>query len=118
MITGWPVSCQEVSHAFGLDHQDEVFTNADPGTCMDYSNNPVPNQHPNPHDFEQLAAIYRHLETTTTIGAQTAAAAAADTGDCPAQWGRPVKFDQQGRSTVFERIDGPGPAAGDFKRAP
>lgn len=100
------VSCQEVGHTFGLDHQDENFTNADLGTCMDYSNNPVPNQHPNAHDFEQLATIYQHLDTSTTIGAQTAAVAA--TGDSPAEWGRPVKFDRQGRPNVFERIDGPG----------
>lgn len=94
-----------------------MFTNADAGTCMDYSNNPVPNQHPNAHDCKQLATIYHHPGTTTTIGAQTAAAA-AEAGDSSAKWGRPVKFDKQGRSTVFERIGGPGPAAGDFKRAP
>ena len=101
------VSCQEVGHTLGLDHQDEVFTNADLNTCMDYSNNPVPNQHPNAHDYEQLATIYQHLDTTTTVSAQTVAAA-ADVGDSPATWGRPIRFDRQGRPNVFERIDGPG----------
>ena len=100
------VSCQEVGHTLGLDHQDEVFTNPDLNTCMDYSNNPVPNQHPNAHDYEQLLTIYQHLDTTTTISAQTAAV--AEIGDSPAEWGRPVKFDQQGRPNVFERSDGPG----------
>ena len=101
------VSCQEVGHTLGLDHQDEVFTNADLNTCMDYSNNPEPNQHPNAHDYEQLATIYQHLDTTTTVSAQTVAAA-ADVGDSPATWGRPIRFDRQGRPNVFERIDGPG----------
>ncbi len=59
------VMCQEVGHVFGLDHQSE-----DPeinlGTCMDYYK--VPNLGPNDHDYEQLAAIYSHLDNTTTIG--------------------------------------------------
>lgn len=101
------VSCQEVGHTLGLDHQDEDFTNADLNTCMDYSNNPEPNQHPNAHDYEQLLTIYGHLDTTTTISAQTVAAA-ADVGDSPATWGRPIHFDRQGRPNIFERIDGPG----------
>lgn len=62
------VSCQEVGHAFGLDHQDENFSNANLGTCMDYTNNPSTNQHPNAHDYEQLETIYAHLDSTTTVG--------------------------------------------------
>lgn len=62
------VMCQEAGHTFGLDHQDEIFTNDDLGTCMDYSNNPTANQHPNLHDYEQLEVIYAHLDTSTTVG--------------------------------------------------
>jgi hypothetical protein len=62
------VSCQEVGHAFGLDHQDENFSNANLGTCMDYTNNPSTNQHPNQHDYDQLVSIYSHLDSTTTVG--------------------------------------------------
>jgi hypothetical protein len=58
------VMCQEVGHTFGLDHQDENFTNANLDTCMDYTNDPSSNQHPNQHDFDQLASIYAHLDTT------------------------------------------------------
>ena len=101
------VSCQEVGHTFGLDHQDTVFTNPNLNTCMDYTNDPSTNQHPNAHDFEELATIYAHLDTTTTIGAQTAASV-ADVGDDAAAWGRPIRFDRQGRPDVYERIDGPG----------
>src|SRR5262245_26631587 len=47
--TAWRnlVSCQEVGHTFGLDHQDEIFDNANLNTCMDYTNSPESNQHPN-----------------------------------------------------------------------
>ena len=34
------VMCQEVTHDFGLDHQDEIFNNANLGSCMDYTNDP------------------------------------------------------------------------------
>jgi len=61
------VMCQEVGHTFGLDHQDE--SGADFQTCMDYADAPdADNMHPNFHDYEQLAAIYSHLDSSTTIG--------------------------------------------------
>lgn len=63
------VMCQEVGHTFGLDHQDENFDNPNLGTCMDYTSNPSTNQHPNQHDYDQLQAIYAHLDSTTTVGA-------------------------------------------------
>ena len=56
------VMCQEVGHDFGLDHQDENFNNANLGTCMDYTNDPSTNQHPNAHDWEELDIIYAHLD--------------------------------------------------------
>jgi hypothetical protein len=65
------VACQEIGHDFGLDHQDENFNNANLGTCMDYTNNPSTNQHPNQGDLDQLTCIYdpasagRTLSTTT-----------------------------------------------------
>ncbi len=49
--------CQEVGHTLGLDHQDEVFDNPNLETCMDYTNDPSTNQHPNAHDYDQLATI-------------------------------------------------------------
>ena len=61
--------CQEVGHTFGLDHQDENFNNANLGTCMDYTNDPSTNQHPNKHDYDELITIYSHLDSTTTVGA-------------------------------------------------
>ena len=61
------VTCQEVGHIFGLGHQDENFGNAPLETCMDYTDpDPSPNQHPNQHDFDQLEAIYAHLDSVNT----------------------------------------------------
>lgn len=60
------VMCQELAHTFGLDHQDEEFANANLGTCMDYTNNPLgppSNERPNTHDYEELEAIYAHTGT-------------------------------------------------------
>lgn len=66
------VVCQEVGHVFGLGHQDE--SGADYGTCMDYHSNPdAENTHPNRHDYEMLASIYAHTDSTTTIGASSGA---------------------------------------------
>ncbi len=68
------VMCQEVGHTFGLGHQDE--SGASLNTCMDYYHNADANDtlstHPNDHDYEELAIIYAHLDSTTTIGAASA----------------------------------------------
>lgn len=56
------VMCQEVGHTYGLDHQDEDFNNPNLGTCMDYTNDWSTNQHPNQHDYDELALIYNHTD--------------------------------------------------------
>ena len=103
------VMCQEVGHDFGLDHNDEDFNNTPTGTCMDYSNDPEPNQHPNAHDYEQLAAIYSHTDTTNTAvsssGPANSAAAALHGQD---EWGRAVRLTSDGRPVIFERELGQG----------
>jgi len=63
------VMCQEVGHTLGLDHQDVIFDNSNLGTCMDYTNNPESNQHPNQHDYDELVTIYTHVDSTTTVNA-------------------------------------------------
>ncbi len=93
--------CQEVGHTFGLDHQDEVFDNSPLGTCMDYTNDPTPNQHPNQHDYDQLELIYAHLDTITTIN-QTVSAQANGEFHNRSEWGRQLK--NNGRVAVFERL--------------
>ena len=55
------VACQELGHNVGLDHQDEDFTNASLYSCMDYQDPPY--AWTNAHDFEELEAIYAHLDS-------------------------------------------------------
>lgn len=104
------VMCQEVGHTLGLDHNDETFDNTPTGTCMDYSNDPEPNQHPNAHDYEQLEAIYAHLDSRNTVDQSAPAVAAAGGFDHPAQWGTLIRTSAQGRKATYVRALGPGQA--------
>jgi hypothetical protein len=101
------VSCQEVGHTFGLDHQDENFTNANLNTCMDYTNQPTSNQHPNEHDYAQLETIYAHLDSTTTVGASSASAANR-VGNAPSSWGRLVSGSRSHGQGTYVRDFGHG----------
>lgn len=100
------VMCQEVGHTLGLDHQDTNFGNPNLDTCMDYTNYPSTNQHPNQHDYDELVTIYTHLDTTTTVGQSTtgAGAAAGSNND----WGREVADPHDGRTSVYVRDLGAG----------
>ena len=102
------VTCQEVGHTFGLDHQDEDFNNANLGTCMDYTNDPGTNQHPNQHDYDQLVTIYSHTDSTTTVGAAVPSDAAADAvGNDAGTWGRLVEGSRAaGHSTYVRDVGG------------
>ncbi|HEY4501638.1 MAG TPA: hypothetical protein VJJ20_01050 [Candidatus Paceibacterota bacterium] len=98
------VVCQEIGHTFGLAHQDESFSNANLGSCMDYTNLPDTNQHPNSHDYAQLESIYAHLDTSNTTTQQKASAPAATDTD-PSSWGRAARSERPerpGRESVFE----------------
>ena len=113
--TAWRnlVMCQEVGHIFGLDHQDENFSNPNLGTCMDYTNSPSSNQHPNGHDYEQLQIIYAHTDGGAAL---SAAADASDAPpamkqlalDGPGQWGRVVARYDDGRPRLYELDFGRG----------
>ena len=76
------VICQEIGHTFGLDHQST--TGASLNTCMDYYHNTSASDtlstHPNQHDYDELATIYAHLDSTTTVGASAGTAPAAAAG--------------------------------------
>lgn len=103
------VTCQEIGHDYGLGHQDEDFSTDLTRSCMDYTSLPAGNEHPDAHDYEQLETIYNHQESAVGLpGPGNGAAADADPGDTPAEWGRPIHFDRQGRPDYFERIDAPG----------
>lgn len=114
------VTCQEIAHDIGLAHQDETFANTNLGSCMDYTDDPdggaggsssndPSNEHPNSHDFSQIASIYNHNDSFTTLAAlwdaqvqalsvpQSIEEILADAG----QWGTPVRWDSAGRPIVF-----------------
>lgn len=99
------VMCQEVGHTLGLDHQDEIFDNSNLGTCMDYTNDPIPNQHPNQHDYDELEAIYAHLDNITTVS-QTKASNANGNFDNRSDWGKELK--NNGKTALYERDFGGG----------
>jgi hypothetical protein len=101
------VTCQEVGHTFGLDHQDENFNNANLGTCMDYTNDPSTNQHPNKHDYDELVIIYSHLDSYTTIGAALPKSARATGGDAQG-WGRVVEGSRASGHSTYVRDLGSG----------
>ncbi|HDY73054.1 MAG TPA: hypothetical protein ENH86_00575 [Candidatus Jorgensenbacteria bacterium] len=118
------VMCQEVGHTFGLGHQDEDFSNANLGTCMDYTNDPdgtlfgqLDNQHPNQHDLDMMTEIYAHLNSTDSgsgpgkgngkgngggKGKPSLAGANIDLND-PSSWGQAIKQDAQGNNSLFQR---------------
>lgn len=105
--------CQEVGHTLGLDHQDEDFSNGPLGTCMDYSNDPEPNQHPNWHDYQQLESIYNHLDGNTTVSQSAAQGqmppAMADIDfEGPRQWGKLIRTLNHGRTALYELDFGGG----------
>lgn len=103
------VMCQEVGHVFGLDHQDENFNNTNLGTCMDYTDDPSSNQHPNTHDYEELEDIYSHLDSFTSLQfasakvpfGRTVSAAVLDDLETRSSWGKTVR--DNGHVAVFER---------------
>ena len=101
------VTCQEVGHTFGLDHQDEIFDNPNLGTCMDYTNDPSTNQHPNQHDYDELVTIYSHLDSTTTVGASTPSNH-PQVGNDEASWGHRVEGSRSAGHATYVRDFGDG----------
>lgn len=109
------VMCQEVGHTLGLDHQDEIVDNKNLGTCMDYTNDPsgslynqLSNQHPNQHDYEELAYIYAHTDSSTTTASFSESMASGEDLNSPAAWGKRIRKSADGRLAVYERDLGKG----------
>lgn len=106
------VICQEVGHIFGLDHQSTSGESLN--TCMDYyhnvSDNDTQSTHPNQHDYDQLAKIYKHKDRFTTIGASVPAGTPAGwaNADVHAQenWGTVVS--SNARESLYVRDFGSG----------
>lgn len=103
------VMCQEVGHTLGLGHTSEDGSSQK--TCMDYSNDPASTL-PNLHDYEELALIYAHLDSTTTISAAKSAGASAlaQGGDFEnaSEWGRAIRYSSDGKPSLYARDLGRG----------
>lgn len=106
------VMCQEIGHTLGLDHQDEDFANTNLNTCMDYTNDPSTNQHPNLHDYDMLESIYAHIDSVnTSLFILSATAAGKNNADMSldvdalnqSSWGEVVKSDARGRHSQYQR---------------
>lgn len=65
------VMCQEIGHVFGLGHTSEDGSTQN--TCMDYSQS-LTSQSPNAHDYQQLEAIYAHVDAYNSFITSGAAA--------------------------------------------
>jgi hypothetical protein len=113
------VTCQELGHNIGLDHQDEDFNNTSLESCMDYQDPPFPTA--NAHDFGQLGTIYGHVDSYDSYlklgggdGGGTCNAppgkgcnksnAGQDNGDTG--WG--ISLGRRGHRETFIRIDPDG----------
>lgn len=113
------VTCQELGHNVGLDHQDEDFNNTSLLSCMDYQDPPF--EYANAHDFDQLETIYGHLDSYNSYagsggdgdggGCNSPAGkgcnkAREGQGDTERGWG--VSLGRQGHKEKFLRIDPDG----------
>ena len=107
------VICQEIGHTLGLDHQSTDGSSLN--TCMDYYHNTsasdTKSTHPNQHDYDELATIYTHLDSFTTIGSSTnnlpPNVANGDFSD-PSTWGQLMSTSDHGRAALYERDFGGG----------
>jgi hypothetical protein len=101
------VTCQEIGHDYGLGHQDEDFNTDATTSCMEYTNIPSGNEHPDTHDYNQLLSIYNHLEAASATSPGATAPALA-IGNTMKDWGRVIGTDKQGHWNKFERELGNG----------
>lgn len=104
------VACQEIGHDYGLGHVDEDFNTDATTSCMEYTSNPQGNEHPYAHDYQELETIYSHADSTNFAVVRPGRSASAPPfsdaesipGNGPAEWGRAVHYDAQGRPDLFE----------------
>ena len=111
------VTCQELGHTVGLDHQDEDFNNQSLFTCMDYQDPPT--DVPNAHDYEQLETIYGHRDSYNSYAGGSGGGGACNAppgkgcnkADAPQDppgnaWG--LSLGRRGQKEKFLRIDPDG----------
>ena len=75
---------------------------------MDYTSDPASNQHPNSHDYDELATIYAHTDNTNTATDGIGKGKPANVGqdidlNDPSAWGKAVKQDARGNNSLYKR---------------
>ena len=112
------VTCQEVGHDFGLGHVNEVFTDPNTGSCMDYTNDPdggaggvsnndPSNEHPNAHDYSLLSSKYGHADSALSAAKLPPAADQLDLNN-RATWGKLVGYSHGHAVETYELDFGNG----------
>ncbi|HYI41567.1 MAG TPA: hypothetical protein VE053_14745 [Allosphingosinicella sp.] len=105
------VTCQEIGHDYGLAHQDEDFSTDATNSCMEYTNVPAGNEHPDQHDYDQIASIYSHVHAASNLpgaGFNSLEPNAAPLGNTRESWGNQVghhRFERdlgQGRKVITD----------------
>ena len=109
------VSCQEIGHTLGLNHQNEDFGNTNLGTCMDYTNDPdgsmltqLTNEYPNAHDYEELNTMYVHADSITTISQTVLPSSAMIDHTDSSTWGKEISRSSDKHGSLYERDLGNG----------
>lgn len=113
------VTCQEIGHDFGLSHQNENFSTDETTSCMEYTSSPQDNEHPDFHDYDELARMYGGGSDGGTGGGggkgkgggngggkpdgkgggkgKKNRVALPPVGNTPTSWGRPTAFLPNGK---------------------
>ena len=105
------VTCQEIGHDYGLGHQNENFSTDSTYSCMEYTNQPAGNEHPDSHDYDMLEQIYSHSHGDDSTSGPSPGNGNGNgrgkklgvVGNTPDDWGNPIASDAQGRPNVFKR---------------
>ncbi|MGA9581385.1 MAG: hypothetical protein WBR13_05390 [Allosphingosinicella sp.] len=84
------VTCQEIGHDYGLGHQDEDFSTDATSSCMEYTSVPAGNEHPDQHDYNQLLAVYNHVDSAAAAAPSKNMPSQAAIGNTRADWGRQI----------------------------
>jgi len=96
-------ACHEIGHGFGLPHTDESFWNEDLGNCLDYTENPQNNMHPDTPNFEFLEAMYGTVPGYDGGEATAAPAQAFDDGSNSGTRSRLLRTSRTGRTATARR---------------
>ncbi|MDA0819399.1 MAG: hypothetical protein O3C52_02420 [Proteobacteria bacterium] len=106
------VMSQEISHDYGLGHQNENFSTNVTDPCIEYTSTPTAiDKTPDQHDYDQLTSIYADSRGGGDDGGNGGPGGGKgggkpkkfDVGKTPADWGTPIGRDARGRPNLYKR---------------